>query len=175
MSALAGPIAIAALLLAVGGVAKARAPGDTARALQAVGIRATFRVVRVAAVLEIVVGLGALLVGGPVFVALVAVSYLAFTVFVVQALRGGTPISSCGCFGKVDTPPSVVHVVLDTAFAGVAVAAAFVGGVALPDVLDDQPLLGLPFLLLLAIGCSLVFLAFTSLPKTMAAVREAGA
>jgi hypothetical protein len=42
-------------------------------------------------------------------------------------------------------------------------------------VLADQPLLGIPFLLLLVIGCSLVFLAFTSLPKTMAVVREVAA
>ena len=55
------------------------------------------------------------------FAALVAVSYLAFAGFVIVALRSGAPISSCGCFGKVDTPPSVVHVVLDVAFAGVAV------------------------------------------------------
>ena len=83
----------------------------------------------------------------------------------VVALRTGAPISSCGCFGKVDTPPSVVHVVLDFAFAGVAAAAAFTGDVALPDVLGDQPLAGVPFLMLLAIGCSLVFLAFSSLPE----------
>ena len=68
-----------------------------------------------------------------------------------------------------------MHVVVDAAFALVAVAAAVVGNVALPDVLADQPLLGLPFLFLVAIGLSLVFLAFTSLPKTMAAVREVAA
>ena len=89
----------------------------------------------------------------------------------VVALRRDAPIASCGCFGKVDTPPSVVHVVLDLLFAGVAAAAAFTGDVALPDVLRDQPLAGVPFLVLLAIGVYLVFLAFTALPKTMAAVR----
>ena len=46
------------------------------------------------------------------------------------------------------------------------------GDVALPDVVADQPLLGVPFLFLVVIGLSLVYLAFTSLPKTMAAVRE---
>jgi hypothetical protein len=132
-------------------------------------------VVRVGGAIEAVVGVAAVFVGGPVLCALVAVSYLAFAGFVTVALRTGAPISSCGCFGKVDTPPSIVHVVLDLAFAGVAVGAAFVGEVALPDVLSDQPLLGIPFLLLLVIGCSLVFLAFTSLPKTMAVVREVAA
>ena len=125
--------------------------------------------------IEVVIGVGALLVGGPVLCALVASSYLAFAGFVTVALRTGAPISSCGCFGKVDTPPSSVHVVLDLAFAGVAAIAAFTGDVALPDVLDHQPLLGIPFVMLVAIGCSLVFLAFSSLPKTMAAVREVAA
>ncbi|HEY3671373.1 MAG TPA: MauE/DoxX family redox-associated membrane protein [Acidimicrobiia bacterium] len=180
MSVLAGPFAIAAVLLAVGGAAKAIRPRDTALALSAVGI--TFPrvlpgrvVVRIGGAVEVVIGVGALLVAGPVLCALVAVSYLAFAGFVMVALRTGAPISSCGCFGKVDTPPSIVHVVLDFAFAGVAGVAAFTGDVALPDVLDHQPLLGIPFVMLLVIGCSLVFLAFSSLPKTMAAVREVAA
>jgi len=180
VSVLAGPFAIAAVLLAIGGAAKAVRPRDTALALTAAGIRFPRAlpgrvVVRIGGAVEAVIGVAALLVGGPVLCALVAVSYLAFAAFVALALRTGAPISSCGCFGKVDTPPSLVHVVLDVAFAGVATAAAIVGDVALPDVLGDQPLAGVPFLLLLAIGCSLVFLAFTALPKTMAVVREVAA
>jgi hypothetical protein len=177
VSVLAGPFAIAAVLLALGGAAKAVRPRDTALALAAVGMKFPRVlpgrvVVRIGGAVEAAIGVAAVLVGGPVLCALVAVSYLAFALFVAVALRTGAPISSCGCFGKVDTPPSIVHVVLDLAFAGVATAAAFTGDVALPDVLADQPLAGVPFLLLLAIGCSLVFLAFTSLPKTMAVVRE---
>jgi hypothetical protein len=180
VSVLAGPFAIATVLLALGGALKAWRPADTAHALTAVGFRfprllPARLAVRIGGAAEAVVGVAALLTGGAVFVALVAVSYFAFAGFVLVALRRGAPISSCGCFGKVDTPPSAVHVVLDVAFAGVAAAAVAVGGVALPDVLADQPLLGIPFLLLLVIGCSLVFLAFTSLPKTMAVVREVAA
>jgi hypothetical protein len=173
VTALAGPVTIAALLLVVGGVAKARRPGDTARALAAVGIRAPARAVRGGAVLECAVGLGALFLASPVFAALVAVSYLAFAAFVVQALRAGTPISSCGCFGKVDTPPSRVHIGID-GLAAVAAAAVAVAGtdVSLPSVLADQPLAGVPYLLLVAVGVGLVFLAFTSLPRTLAVVRE---
>jgi hypothetical protein len=180
VSVLAGPFAIAAVLLALGGALKALRPRDTAEALGAVGMRfprvVPARVaVRFGGAVEAVIGAAALFAGGPVLCALVAVSYLAFAAFVVLALRTGAPISSCGCFGKVDTPPSTVHVVIDVAFAGVAAAAAVTGNVALPDVLADQPLVGVPFLLLLTIGCSLVFLAFTALPKTMAAVREVAA
>jgi hypothetical protein len=177
VSVLAGPFTIAAVLLAVGGALKALRPLDTAHALTAVGVRfpaflPARLAVRVGGAAEAIVGVGALFTGGAAFAALVAVSYFAFAGFVLVALRRGAPISSCGCFGKIDTPPSVVHVALDFAFAVVAAAAVVVGDVALPDVLADQPLLGIPFLLLLVIGCSLVFLAFTSLPKTMAVVRE---
>ena len=180
MSVLAGPFAIAYVLLAVGGAAKAVRPRDTANALGAIGVKfprilPARLVVRVGGVLEAAIAVAALLVGGPALCALVAASYLAFAGFVMVALRSGAPISSCGCFGKVDTPPSVIHVVLDAGFAGVAAGAAFTGGVALPDVLADQPLAGVPFVLLVVIGCSLVFLAFSSLPKTMAAVREVAA
>ena len=90
----------------------------------------------------------------------------------VLALRSGSPISSCGCFGKVDTPPSPVHVVIDLLAAGVAATVALAGDmVALPDVLADQPLLGVPFVILAVTGIYLVFLSFTALPKTLAAAR----
>jgi hypothetical protein len=177
MSVLAGPFAIACVLLAGAGVLKAWAPADTANALRAVGVplARTGRIVlvRVVGVVEAVLGVAALLTGNAVPGALVAVSYLAFASFVLVARRRQAPISSCGCFGKVDTPPSPVHVVLDLLFAGVAVGAAATGDIALPEVLREQPLAGVPFVALLAIGVSLVFLAFTALPKTMAAARGA--
>jgi len=175
MSALAGPFTIGCALLVAGGCAKTVRPRDTANALRAVGFpggaRNTRFIVRVGGALEAVVGAAALLTGQWWLSALVALSYCTFAAFVARALRTGRPISSCGCFGKVDTPPSGVHVVLDTAFASVAAAAAVIGGVALPDVLSDQPLDGVPFALLALLGCYLVFVAFSALPKTMAAVR----
>jgi hypothetical protein len=175
MSVLAGPFAIACVLLAGAGALKAWQPGDTANALRAVGVRLSYTssrvVVRGFGAAETVLAVVALLTGNVVVCALVAASYLVFTGFVVVALRRGTAIASCGCFGKVDTPPSAVHVVLDLLFAGVAATAAFTGDVALPDVLRAQPLAGVPFVVLLAVGAYLVFLAFTALTKTMAAVR----
>jgi hypothetical protein len=175
MSVLAGPFGIACVLLAGAGALKAWQPGDTAHALRAVGVRLSYTssrvVLRVFGAVETLLAVVAVLSGNAVACALVAASYLVFTAFVVAALRRGTAIASCGCFGKVDTPPSAVHVVLDLLFAGVATAAAITGDVALPAVLRDQPLAGVPFALLLAIGVYLVFLAFTALPKIMAAVR----
>jgi hypothetical protein len=172
---LAGPFAIACVLLAGAGALKAWKPRDTANALREVGIPLARSgrtvLVRTAGVVEVVLGVAALLTGNAVLCALVGVSYLLFAGFVVVALRQGVPIASCGCFGKVDTPPSPVHIALDLLFAGVALGAAIAGAVALPDVLRDQPLAGVPFVALLVIGVYLVFLSFTALPKTMAAVR----
>jgi hypothetical protein len=176
MSVLAGPFTIACLLLVAGGLAKAVRPDDTANALDAVGFRVGRRTaragVRVGSAVEAIIGAAALLAGSWWLVALIALSYAGFAIFVVHALRSGAPISSCGCFGNVDTPPSIVHVVLDVAFSAVAAAAAMAHDVALPNVLTDQPLAGVPFALLSVLGCYLVFVAFTALPKASAAARR---
>ena len=113
VSVLAGPFVIASALLALGGAFKAIDPDDTAHALRSAEAAARRAPRARGGAAEVVIGVGALAVGGPVFAALVALSYLAFAGFVVVALRAGSPISSCGCFGKVDTPPSSIHVVID--------------------------------------------------------------
>jgi hypothetical protein len=175
MSVLAGPFAIATVVLALGGAFKALEPADTAHALGALGLPTSRTLIRAGGALEAILAIGALVTGNAVLVAIVAASYALFAVVVAVALRSGKPISSCGCFGKVDTPPSALHVVLNVAAAGVAAGAVFVGAseINLPDVLTDQPLLGIPFLLLVAIGVGLVLLALTALPKTLAAARSA--
>jgi hypothetical protein len=172
VSLLAGPFAIACALLAIGGALKAAQPLDTANALRATRLPSAPRLVRAGGAMEAVVAIAALVTGWWVLALLVAASYFAFALFVIEARRAGKPLSSCGCFGKVDTPPTSVHIVIDLTVAAVAAAVAFSADVALPDVLADQPLAGLPFMLLVLIGVYLVFLAFTALPKTMAAARQ---
>ena len=171
MIALAGPFAIAAALLALGGAAKAAQPSDTAHALGMLGLPGSRLFVRAGGVAELVIGVGALVYGLRIFAVLVAVSYAVFAGFVALALRRGAPISSCGCFGKADTPPSIVHLVVNISAALVAVglAADPVGGIT--DVVADQPLLGVPFLLLVAVGVYLTFLVLTLLPRTLATLR----
>lgn len=173
MTVLAGPFAVATAVLALGGVLKMLEPADTAHALTALGLPGGRALVRIGGALEAVVAIGALVTGDAVLAAIVAASYVAFAVVVAIALRSGKPISSCGCLGKIDTPPSLVHVTVDLMCAGVATAAAFAAAteIALPDVLDDQPLLGIPFVLLVAVGTGLVMLTLTALPKTLAAAR----
>jgi len=165
MGAWAGPFLVAALLLTVAGALKAIDPATTAGALRRAGLPVPPVAVRVGGACEVVVGAAAIVTGATVPALLVALSYLLFTVFVVVALRRHIPIGSCGCFGKVDTPPSVIHVVLNAGAIVAATAVALGPGGGIADVLADQELLGLPFLLLVAIATYAAFLALTVLPQ----------
>jgi hypothetical protein len=116
-----------ALVLLVAGAAKVADPSRTAGALRARGWPAGPGLVRVGAAAELLVAAGTLVVGGPVLASLVALSYLAFALFVVAALTSGAPIGSCGCLGRADTPPTTLHVVVDAVLAAGALAAAGAG------------------------------------------------
>ena len=124
------------------------------------------------AVGEIGVAMGALAGGGRNAWLLVAGAYLGFACFVVFAMSRGGAVSSCGCFGAPDTPPTLIHVLLTASASALAFATA-VGHPPGPvlDALADMPLLGLPFLL--ATGCCVWFAhaAVTVLPRTVAFVR----
>jgi hypothetical protein len=163
---MAGPYAAAAILLAVGGVLKLRRPDPTAKALGAVGLPGSVPLVRAFGASEVVVAGGALTTGHPVFALLVGASYLVFAAFVLLALARGGAISSCGCFGEPDTPATPLHVLLDVAAAGVALAVAAGGGSDWRGFLRDQPLGGAPFVLLTVTCAYLGYLALTVLPRT---------
>ena len=165
MGAWAGPFLIAALLLAAAGAAKVIDPTTTVGALRKLGLPAPPTAVRVGGAVEVALAVGAVLTGAPVLAALVAVSYLLFTAFVLVALGRGLPIGSCGCFGKVDTPPSVLHVVVNLAAVTAAIGVALGDGTGIADVLADQPLAGVPFLLLVAVGGYAAFTALTVVPQ----------
>jgi hypothetical protein len=107
--ALVVPYAAAAVLLGVAGVPKVRDPGDLVRAVRSVGMPFGRNAVRAFAAAEVVVAAAALAVPGRVTAALLAAMYAAFTAFVVVALRRGGVLSSCGCFGRADTPPTRAH------------------------------------------------------------------
>lgn len=171
MTVAAGPFAIAAALLVLAGVPKVLRPRDTVNALRAAGIPAPAVFVRVAAFAEVAIGVDALVNGNRPSAVLVALSYSVFTAFVVLALRRSTPLASCGCFGREDTPPSRLHVAVDAAAVAAAVAVAVDPGAGLPDVVRDQPLAGVPFLILLACGTFLTYLTLSALPRLLVLVR----
>jgi len=94
MTVLAGPFAIATVVLALGGALKAFEPADTANALRALRLPSGRALVRVGGVFELGLGVAALGTGATVLAVLVGVSYIVFAVVVLVALESGRPISS---------------------------------------------------------------------------------
>jgi hypothetical protein len=171
MSVWVGPFVLATCLLAVAGSAKAVQPASTAGALALMRLPHRRWMVRVGGIVEAALACAALLTGSAVLAVLVAVSYLTFAGFVVAARRTGAPLASCGCLGKIDTPPHLVHVVLDVLAASAAVGVAITGGAPISRVLADQPWGGVPLAILLVIGIWAAGLAMSALPRTLVAAR----
>jgi hypothetical protein len=174
---LIGPFLVASGLLVVAGLSKAIRPDDTARALAALAhvprLRPVRWLVRAGALAEVAVGLTALLLPRPLTAALVALSYAAFGVVVVVARWRGGPLATCGCFGRPDTQPTTVHIVLDVAFAAVAIVVA-VAAPAQGTVFHElarQPWSGLPLVFVSAVGLWLSLLALSDLAALEGARR----
>ena len=124
MPALLAPYLCAAAVVALAGGAKAARPADTARALRQLGWPGTPALVRLLGVAEVVVGVSAAATGARLPAALLAVSYAGFAVFVATALARGGAVSSCGCFGRPDTPPTRSHLAVVSSLALVCTAVA---------------------------------------------------
>lgn len=120
----AGPYLAAAGLLVVAGVPKLSDPLPLVRALRTSGLPGSRPLVRGFALVEVAVGLWALVAPSRLSAALVAAAYLVFTAFVVRVLRRGGILGSCGCFGKPDTPATRTHAALTAAAALAAAAVA---------------------------------------------------
>ncbi len=177
---LIGLYLIAAGLLVVAGAAKAARPDDTARAMAELlpgspSPRLLRWVVRAGALAEAVLGAVALFLPRPAPAMLVALSYLCFFGVVAYARRRGGPLATCGCFGRPDTPPTIIHLVLDVALAAAATAVAF-GAPShgtLGTQLAHQPWAGVPLLFVSAVGLWLTALALSALAALTGARRLA--
>jgi hypothetical protein len=169
--ALTGPALVAASLLALAGAQKLLDPTMTVGALRALGLPSSPLLVRVGASVELALGVAALAVGGAVLWWGVALSYVLFAWFVVAALRRGTMIGSCGCFGREETPPHPTHVVLDLGLAAVAGATALASPDAPLDAVLDHPAEGLAVVALAGVSLFLLHAAFVDLPRALVTPR----
>ena len=171
MPALTGLALVAAALLAIAGAQKALDPTMTAGALRALRLPSSPQLVRVGSVAELALGVAAVGLGGPLLWALVALSYLAFTGFVTLALRQGTMIGSCGCFGREETPPHPSHVALNLGLAAVAAAAGALAPRPVIDELIERPGEGIAVAALAVLSLYLLHAAYVELPRTLEAAR----
>lgn len=170
MRLVAGPFAAFALLLAIAGAAKALRPLNTSRALRAAGLPSGPALVRLLGAGEAVLAIVALTVAGPIPAALVAISYASFAAFVGYAKARGLAISSCGCFGKPDTPPTNAHIVVNLGAAALAAAAISPGRSPLGQLIHS-PGAGVPFTALVLVIAALGYLSLAEWPRLVAVLR----
>jgi len=168
---LAGPLLVGAALLLVGGVGKLVRPDNLARAFHAAHVRLGVRGIRALAAIEVLVAVAAIVTGGWLPAALVSVSYAGFAGFVATALARGWALSSCGCFGTPDSPPTPVHVAIDVLLAVGGGAAAVHGGAAPLALVRSRPGWGAAMVSASAVLVGLAYLALVRLPRLWAELR----
>lgn len=173
----------ACALLVVAGILEVARPAATTLALTSLfprlGRLPARAVVRSAAGLEAILGLGAFVLPRWPLAATVAVVYSGFAGFAWYARRRGAALATCGCFGMPDTPPTRAHVMLDVALVACAAGAAAWMGHARPggtvlSLLATQPAHGIPLLASSGVFAGLAFLCLTSLARLGAARRMIG-
>ena len=175
MRLVAGPFAAFALLLAIAGTAKAFKPLPTTRALRQAGLPSDPRLVRLLGAGEAVLAVVALLVAGPIPATLIALSYASFAAFIGYAKARGIAISSCGCFGKPDTPPTTAHLLVNAGAAAVALIAAAGPGRSPLGQLARSPGAGVPLAMLILLTAALGYLALAEWPRLAAILRPQAA
>src|SRR3954469_12968184 len=165
MGAWTAPLLIASALLAVGGAPKVLDPANTVGALRSVGARVPPMTVRLFGAVETALGIATFVTGARALAALVALSYAGFSAFLVVALRKGGAVSSCGCVGRADTPPTRSHLAVTAGLALTSLLAAVAGGDGLASMSwSVTTVTALAFAIL---GGWLVWLVFTALPHLL--------
>jgi hypothetical protein len=172
-AAAVGPLLVASLILVVAGAVKLFRPQETALALRLSGLPAGSSAVRLGALAEISVAAGAMFNGAPVLCLAVGLSYVAFAAFVGVALVRGLPLSSCGCLGEPDSPPTLAHVGLDLVMAAGAFWAAARGLESPLGSLLHRPLLGVGIVVAVGLVSWLSILSLTTLAQLGAESRRA--
>jgi hypothetical protein len=160
---LTAPLAIAALVLIVAGVAKFRAPRPAVGALRELGLPSRPPVIRVLAAFEI--ALGAWTLVSPSAIAAIAVA-CCYAVFAALALLLASRRAACGCFGAGDFPASRLQAAISALLAAACAAAA----VWPPHGILDRPA-GQAAVLVIGIAGSAyaTVLAYTQLPAAWSA------
>lgn len=162
---MSGALMVASLLLIGAGGAKVVRPHDTVRAMRGAGLPVGVRLVRSGALLEVGIGCAALTIGGPLPAGAVGVSYLGFAAFLAVAIGRGWSLSSCGCFGQPDTPPTPMHIVVDVVLAAGAGLAASGRGAPALAVVAARPFPGVVTIAMATVTAGLVYLVLSRLPE----------
>lgn len=152
------------VLLAASGVSKVLDPDPTRGALAAARLPSSRFLARGLGLFEGIAAVVGLAVGGR-WMVFAALLYLGFSVFTLVAVSRRLPIQSCGCFGRDDTPPTVLHVI----FNGFAATALWylvaVDGLSAPWSGSNTELV--LFFVFALVGAYLAYLLLSQLPRTL--------
>jgi len=173
MGALAGPFVVAALILGLGGALEMIRPAATVGAMRAMGLPSSPLAVRVGAVAAVVVSAVAVVWPARAVALAVAVAYVFLSGFVLAALLRRTPLGSCGCFGRDDTPATTGHLVVNVGAAVVAAAVAVGPGPRGWESarLESRPLVVVLFAVFTVTATAFTYLSLTVLPRLAGAAR----
>lgn len=169
----------AALLLAAAGLGKLRGPQPAAAMLRRAlprPLRAAARadLVRLAGLAELAVGSAVVLLGDRAALALLALAYLAFLAVAARLVRAGGS-TSCGCFGRADSPVGAAHLVLNAVAAALAVAGTVRPAGRWGGLFDGDVLAGAVGVGQAALLAALAYLAITAWPALNAERRRVSA
>ena len=167
MSVVSALHASAAVLLVAAGATKLARPGTGSAGL--LGFRVPAGLVRLIGALETAAGTAALLAGGAA-AWILGLLYAAFALLVLRAALAGA--GSCGCFGLLDSPPSLIHVAGNLVLAAVSFGAAGATSPPIPamaEAMGDSPAVGVALVAVIALVAGLVLVSFTALPEALGA------
>jgi hypothetical protein len=155
---------VSLVLLAASGVSKVLDPDPTRGAMAAARLPSSRWIARGLGLSEVVAAAVGFAVGGR-WLAFAALLYLGFSAFTLIAVSRRLPIQSCGCFGREDTPPTVLHVI----FNGFAATALWylvaVNGLSAPWSGSNTELA--LFFVFAVVGAYLAYLLLSQLPRTL--------
>jgi hypothetical protein len=121
--------------------------------------------VRALGLVEIVTAGAVLATDAPPASVALATLYLGFAIFVGYALRSRLPVASCGCFGREDTPPTLVHLVVTLMGAAAGCASVVSPPGPVWSAIDATPWSGFPFLGATALLAYLLYVSLTVLAR----------
>jgi hypothetical protein len=152
------------VLIMIAGAQKLLDPSSTSGALRGAGLPDAPILVRLLGIAEVVAGAAFLVVGGSIPAAAGAALYLGFAVFVMVALIKDLPISSCGCLGATETPPTLIHVVMNLSATAVLAMAVIIPVAPLGGLVGQEVKTVVPYILLLGASVYMLYALLTVLP-----------
>lgn len=172
MPAHSGPVTAVMILLMIAGIQKIFDPSTTSGALRAARLPSSPRTVRLLGLLEVGVVTAFLVWGGPAPALFAAILYAGFAWFVLNAIVRKLPISSCGCLGSAETPPTLVHVVMNIAAVVVLVVAVAIPMGPMGGVIGVGWAVAVPYVLLVGVSTYMLYALLTVLPLVSRRLQE---